>query len=570
MGVSSAVKTLEGGPAHRLRQADDPARVLAEADRGTRSASCPGSDRRRRSSRRRRTTPCAPTFEPAGVEQPRGAAVARHVQHLGRRGRDPGAVDAGERVRQAGARQLGLANANVQGHGAVRHHQDRVADRGRGEDRRRPPADRVGDLQPAAHGTCRSRSTRRSSTRAAIPTNRTLSDKDKLIDSPVQHLRAHRAAADADRGRERGVAEGGARTRADRRTCTTSSIDKTGDTRSRRRSRSRTRTSRSRKRERRCFDRRRSPARRGSPGVIGDPVRHSLSPVLHNAAYARARARLGVRRVRGARRASAAAALDAMRVLGLVGLSVTMPHKTDGRRRVRRALRRTRPRSRSVNTVSRRRRRPARRRLHRRRGLPARRSRERGHDPAGAARRSCSARGRGAAGRAGARRGRRARSPCAPAGPTRPRSRPRSRAAPTVPWDRARPRWRDARLVVNATPIGMGPATARPTSSRLPLGVLAARSSSPTSCTTRSRRRCCAAPAAPGAAGGRRPRDARAPGRAAGRAWTGRARAGRRDAGRRRARAGPVDGLIPTAAREPTAERAQAAWPSRSMARRRT
>ena len=61
-------------------------------------------------------------------------------------------------------------------------------------------------------------------------------------------------------------------------------------------------------------------------GVIGDPVRHSLSPTLHNAAFAH----LGldwtyvafeVRAGRGSE------AVTAMRVLGVEGLSVTMPHK---------------------------------------------------------------------------------------------------------------------------------------------------------------------------------------------------------------------------------------------------
>ena len=62
-------------------------------------------------------------------------------------------------------------------------------------------------------------------------------------------------------------------------------------------------------------------------GVIGDPVRHSLSPRLHNAAY---RA-LGLDWVYVAFEVpdgGAVAALDAARVLDLIGLSVTMPHKT--------------------------------------------------------------------------------------------------------------------------------------------------------------------------------------------------------------------------------------------------
>jgi shikimate dehydrogenase len=61
--------------------------------------------------------------------------------------------------------------------------------------------------------------------------------------------------------------------------------------------------------------------------VIGDPVRHSLSPTLHNAAYDA----LGIDWVYVAYEVpdgAAKQALEAMRALGIVGLSVTMPHKT--------------------------------------------------------------------------------------------------------------------------------------------------------------------------------------------------------------------------------------------------
>lgn len=61
-------------------------------------------------------------------------------------------------------------------------------------------------------------------------------------------------------------------------------------------------------------------------GVMGSPVRHSLSPQLHNAAFEA----LGI----DARSlafpvapSSGVAAVDAMRTLGIRGLSVTMPHK---------------------------------------------------------------------------------------------------------------------------------------------------------------------------------------------------------------------------------------------------
>jgi shikimate dehydrogenase len=61
-------------------------------------------------------------------------------------------------------------------------------------------------------------------------------------------------------------------------------------------------------------------------GVIGDPVRHSLSPRLHNAAYAA----LGLDWAYGAftvDSSSVKAAIFGAASLGFVGLSVTMPHK---------------------------------------------------------------------------------------------------------------------------------------------------------------------------------------------------------------------------------------------------
>ncbi len=60
--------------------------------------------------------------------------------------------------------------------------------------------------------------------------------------------------------------------------------------------------------------------------VIGDPVRHSLSPTLHNAAFRH----LGLDWTYVALPVpdgSGEAAVEAMRVLGIEGLSVTMPHK---------------------------------------------------------------------------------------------------------------------------------------------------------------------------------------------------------------------------------------------------
>jgi shikimate dehydrogenase len=61
-------------------------------------------------------------------------------------------------------------------------------------------------------------------------------------------------------------------------------------------------------------------------GVIGDPVAHSLSPLLHNTAFVE----MGLDWVSvgfPVAAGQAQAALDAMRALGIAGLSVTMPHK---------------------------------------------------------------------------------------------------------------------------------------------------------------------------------------------------------------------------------------------------
>jgi shikimate dehydrogenase len=63
-------------------------------------------------------------------------------------------------------------------------------------------------------------------------------------------------------------------------------------------------------------------------GVIGDPVGHSRSPAMHNAAFGA----LGLDWVYVAfpvPRGAGAAAVRAMPALGLAGLNVTMPHKAD-------------------------------------------------------------------------------------------------------------------------------------------------------------------------------------------------------------------------------------------------
>jgi shikimate dehydrogenase len=63
-------------------------------------------------------------------------------------------------------------------------------------------------------------------------------------------------------------------------------------------------------------------------GVIGDPVAHSLSPLLHNTAFGE----LGLDWVSVGFRVVAGGAADALigaRALGIRGLSVTMPHKDE-------------------------------------------------------------------------------------------------------------------------------------------------------------------------------------------------------------------------------------------------
>lgn len=67
--------------------------------------------------------------------------------------------------------------------------------------------------------------------------------------------------------------------------------------------------------------------------VIGDPVRHSLSPAIHNAAFQA----LGLDWVYVALEVpdgQGRAAIKAMRTLGIDGLNVTMPHKSDAARAV--------------------------------------------------------------------------------------------------------------------------------------------------------------------------------------------------------------------------------------------
>ena len=61
-------------------------------------------------------------------------------------------------------------------------------------------------------------------------------------------------------------------------------------------------------------------------GVIGDPIEHSLSPIMHNAAFNSLN--LGyVFLAFKVKSAEVGNAINGMRALGIVGLNVTMPHK---------------------------------------------------------------------------------------------------------------------------------------------------------------------------------------------------------------------------------------------------
>jgi shikimate dehydrogenase len=189
--------------------------------------------------------------------------------------------------------------------------------------------------------------------------------------------------------------------------------------------------------------------------VIGDPVRHSLSPVLHNAAYEA----LGLDWVYVAFEVpagSAATAIGAARVLDLVGLSVTMPHK-EAVAGACDELSADAAELRSVNTVT---------------FLPDGRVRgdstdgagfvaslrEAGCDPGG---RAVLVLGAGGAARAVALA-------LAREGATVHVAARRADAAAAVPaaapvaWEEREAVARDVTLVVNATPIGMGGAEALP------------------------------------------------------------------------------------------------------------
>src|SRR5713226_7539542 len=73
----------------------------------------------------------------------------------------------------------------------------------------------------------------------------------------------------------------------------------------------------------------------GLTGIFGDPVAHSASPAMHNAAYAA----LGMDRAYVPFHVAAAQlpiALRAIQALGLLGVNITVPHKERAARLIKR------------------------------------------------------------------------------------------------------------------------------------------------------------------------------------------------------------------------------------------
>ena len=226
----------------------------------------------------------------------RGPAAARHLQDLGVAGRDRDPPDAGEDLRRARRRSLGLATANVQGHTAydiIKVASIIEAEAKVDQDRQLIASviyNRLAANMPLQIDATVLYAARGSQEPEAVAQG----SRDQVA---VQHVPQCRLAAHADRGGERQVAAGGDGPGGDRLPVL--------------RARGQGRPSRV------LVDRGTvaTGCRRGAgaglavivattrvAAVIGDPVRHSLSPRLHNAAYRASGSRLGARRVRDPRR----------------------------------------------------------------------------------------------------------------------------------------------------------------------------------------------------------------------------------------------------------------------------
>ena len=150
MGVRNAVSALEAGPEDRLHRARGAARAVDAGGRAAGRRPAPGPDRGR-VPRRGAQWRQAVEVPARGRHVARRAAVAGHLPRRRHRRRDRRARLDGERVREERRRARPRERDHRRAH-AVRDPHGRVVDRGRGQGRRGPAADRVGDLQPAAHG----------------------------------------------------------------------------------------------------------------------------------------------------------------------------------------------------------------------------------------------------------------------------------------------------------------------------------------------------------------------------------------------------------------------------------
>ena len=214
----------------------------------------------------------------------------------------------------------------------------RVDDRTRGEGRRGPPEDRPGHLQPLFQMRHAVADRRHAALRHNLPAP-PISDVMRPRHA-VQHL-SHTAAC----RRRRSPTPAGRRSRPrcnpapnpsqgdpicvdlpnpkDATTCTTCSPTRTAATCSPRRTNSTRPTCSARDLGLLGADRRRTAR---SPRSSARPSPQPVAARLHKPGSPRP-ASTGVRRVRRRPGGAAAGAVDAMRVLGLGGLSVTMPHK---------------------------------------------------------------------------------------------------------------------------------------------------------------------------------------------------------------------------------------------------
>src|SRR5581483_9732202 len=203
----------------------------------------------------------------------------------------------------------------------------RLAGGERGQGARGPAAHRLGHRQPAPEGDeaadRRHRPLRPGRAQGPRPQQ---GPRDR---QPLQHLQGERAAAYADLRPRQGLPRGDAPPRLD-------DVSLLRPLRQERQARLRHHTFGVRRPEgggpaQGPVVTARRPALSGHTrvvGVIGDPVAHSLSPALHNAAFEA----LGLAWVYVAfpvRRGRAAAAVAAVPALGLAGFNVTMPHKED-------------------------------------------------------------------------------------------------------------------------------------------------------------------------------------------------------------------------------------------------